>query len=91
MTKIVAAAIKMDGIVFTGTRHHRIVQDLVILGLIRDMTDSRITEDMMGFIDSSGEFIDAKTALQTAIQANQIHAKRGELQPEDLWEDNTLS
>lgn len=78
---LVASAIKHEGIIFTGFRHHEIIKYLVLLGYPIPIPMSE-----QGFIDDTGKFYYrtgarsyAKDVGQIAIDFNRV------LTSEDLW------
>lgn len=85
MAGMVAAAIKWNGIIFTGDHHGNIMQYLVKIGQLKDMKEDKITDEMQGFIDQFGNFQSRKDARILAIAAKQIKRNHGTLYSEDLW------
>lgn len=83
--KIIAAAIKKNGIVFTGVRHGHIIQSMVDVGFITDMKRDYVHSHEQGFIDEHGDFWDRTESRQIAIHAGQIQPDHGTLYSEDLW------
>lgn len=83
--KIIAAAIRWRGAVFTGVRHGEIIEQIVKLGQITE-EERPITGEPQGFIDEFGIFRTRAIAKLMAISAGQIKADhKGELYSEDLW------
>lgn len=79
---IAHAAIRQDGKLYVGHRHHRIIQDIV------ELTGKRLgAESEQGFTTSERRFVDRQTAREIAIEAGQIdgraHPKM--LFSEDIW------
>lgn len=82
--KIVAAAIKRDGIVFTGVRHGLIIRDMVSVMFLTDMNKPVLMSEQ-GFIDSNGKYWQREDAWDVAYKAGQIKKNHGTLYSEDLW------
>jgi hypothetical protein len=82
--RIVAAAIKRDGVVFTGVRHGHIIRDMVDVGFLTDM-NKPVTYAEQGFIDSRGNYWQRDDAWQVAFEAGQIEKEHSTLYSEDLW------
>jgi hypothetical protein len=82
--KIIAAAIKRDGIVFTGVRHGHIIKSMVDVGFLTDMNKPVLGHEQ-GFIDERGEYWNREESRQIAIYAGQIKPDHGTLYSEDLW------
>lgn len=91
-TRIVAAAIRQDGLTFTipaPARHHDIIS-----AMARSEIDIPIVGEQ-GFIDSSGNFVDRCIARQIAEAADQLIprkdsgvpfvAQHPQLFSEDVW------
>lgn len=85
--RIVAAAIKKRGIVFTGVRHGLIIKDMVDVGFLVDPKTDYVYEREQGFIDSNGRFLRRDEARDVALAARQIDKTKhkGLLYSEDLW------
>lgn len=87
MTKIAAAAIRFEGVLYSlppPHRHHHIIR------LIVDTTGVKsIMHEEQGFIDDQGNFLDRETAMKVAQAAGQIIDGRApvlrELYSENLW------
>lgn len=81
--KIVAAAYNYHGMIFTGSRHYRIIQDIAAVfgeGVIND----KPKDD--GFMTDRGRFVKRREARDIALAAGQITEEhRGVLYSEDLW------
>lgn len=84
MNRVIAAAIKRDGIIFTGVRHGHIIRDMVAVGFLTDK-NKPVRAEEQGFIDSQGRFIGRFTARQVAFKAGQVDRIEGELYSEDVW------
>ena len=86
---IVASAIKHDGIVYTGDRHHTIIEYMVN-GL---KLKPPIPNHEQGFIDNHNNFMGRFESLVHAVACGQIKVKPdgnfdiigGVLTSEDLW------
>ena len=81
---IVAAAVKRDGVVFTGVRHGHVIKSMVEVGFLTDMKDP-IREEEQGFIASDGKYYSRQEAREIAINAAQVNPDHGTLYSEDLW------
>jgi hypothetical protein len=80
--KITAAAIKVDGKIYTGQRHAQIMRKI----WDEDQhTDRRITQDMQGFVTEDGQFWNRYQAGAIAFKAGQTSERKRELFSEDLW------
>jgi len=82
--KIIIAAIKRDGIVFTGLRHGHIIRDMVECGFLTDMNKPVLGHEQ-GFVDENGDYWDREESRQIAIHGGQIKPDHGTLYSEDLW------
>lgn len=84
---IVAAAIKRGPVVFTGTRHGHIIQQMVDLGFIRELPKDRVMSDEQGFLTNEGRWVDRAEGMRLAIDAGQLEYREHfpELFSEDLW------
>lgn len=82
---IVIAAIKKNGVVFTGLRHGHIIRDMVECGFLDDMVRDYVEMDEQGFVDDLGNYLTRKQARLIAIEAGQISSRHGMLYSEDLW------
>jgi hypothetical protein len=82
--RIVAAAVKRDGVVFTGVRHGHVIRDMVAVGFLTDIKKPILYSEQ-GFIDSRGNYWQRDDAWQVAFEAGQITAEHGTLYSEDLW------
>ncbi len=85
--RIMAAAIRQDGVVYTGPHHHQIIRYMIALGLKRVWREQ-------GFITSEGRYVDRTEALRLAKAAGQpptpewlvyANADGGLLFSEMLW------
>lgn len=83
--RIIAAAIKKRGIVFTGVRHGHIIRDMVAVGFLKDQTKDYVEQSEQGFIDEQGIYHDREESRRLAIFAGQINKHHGTLYSEDLW------
>lgn len=82
--RIVAAAVKRDGVVFTGVRHGFVIKSMVDVGFLTDMNKPVLGHEQ-GFIDSRGNYWSREDAWQVAYEAGQISKDHGTLYSEDLW------
>lgn len=76
---ITESAIIKEGIIYTGRRHHNIINDNV---------KQFFNGCEQGFITDTGEFVSREEALKIAIECNQIIKKCGNsevLYSEDVW------
>jgi hypothetical protein len=89
-TKIVAAAVRWQGVVYTlppPARHHTINYHIIkTLGLERLPYEP----ENQGFVDESGRFLNRKQAVVSAMLFDQIKGPQkeiygGELYSENLW------
>ena len=83
--RIVIAAIKKNGIVFTGLRHGFIIRDMVSTGFLKDPNKDKVLNEEQGFVDSNNIFLTREGARGIAIIAGQIKPNHGMLYSEDLW------
>lgn len=81
---IVIAAIKRDGIVFTGLRHGHIIRDMVECGFLTDI-NKPVLDQEQGFVDDLGNYIPRPQATAIAVEAGQVKEGHGTLYSEDLW------
>jgi len=78
--RIVAAAIREGGIVFTGPHHHQIIRYVVpLLGI-------RTSKGEQGFITDTNRFVSRAEAARIAFAAGQRDEDAGSLFSEQLWE-----
>ncbi len=79
---LVAAAIKLDGNIYTGIRHCN------ILGLAENygLGFGGLKRGIQGFVDDDGNFYDREEAKYYAMECGQISIlHRGQLLSEKLW------
>lgn len=74
---IKAAAIRKDGVVYTGMRHHEIINNAAPPGSLRG--------GEQGFITYEDEFVNRHDAADIAFAYGQIHRLKKKLYSEDLW------
>jgi hypothetical protein len=88
MTKLVCAAISINGVIFAGVRHYDMAMHSQI-GLIADFQKWKsLYTEKQGFLDDKGNFHTRAEARQIAIDAGQIldTSKLGTtLFSENLW------
>lgn len=84
MARIVIAAIKRDGVVFTGLRHGHIIRDMVECGFLTDIKKPVLQEEQ-GFVDTNGIYLSREAARVYAIKSKQVQPNHGTLYSEDLW------
>lgn len=78
--RIVAAAIKENGVVFTGPHHHLIIWYIVpILGI-------KTSVGQQGFITNRNRFVSRGEAADIAFMSKQISRATNCLFSEQLWE-----
>lgn len=81
--RLVAAAIRHDGRIYTGPRHR------LILGVMARDGHTQVTaRGEMGFVTSAGRFLDRAEAGQLALangQAPHVESSHGELSSEEVW------
>lgn len=65
-TRIVASAILLDGIAYTGLRHHQIIGYLAEAGFPTPIRGEQ------GFIDDTGRFLSRKDAAALALASGQV-------------------
>ncbi len=85
MARIVIAAIRCDGIVFTGLRHGHIIRDMVECGFLDKIEEGPARTKDQGFVDSNGIYLTREAARVYAIKAGQVPPNHGTLYSEDLW------
>ena len=85
--RIIAAAIRKRGVVFTGVRHGHIIRDMVMVGFLMEMGSERdrVYDKEQGFIDQYGKYYQRDEARVVALQAGQIRPGHPTLYSEDLW------
>ena len=83
--RIVIAAIKKYGVVFTALRHGHAIRDAVECGFLTDVDKDYVTTEEQGFVDSNNKYWQREDARLVAIEAGQIDESHGTLYSEDLW------
>lgn len=83
--KIVAAAVKKYGVVFTGVRHGHVIKSMVDVGFLSDMKNDYVLGKEQGFVDSHNNYLSRAQAWHVAVEAGQIDEGHGVLYSEDLW------
>lgn len=80
---ITKAAIKLNEVVYTGTRHGFIIRDMVE----NHGCKPPITKETQGFVDELGNFYTRKEALAHVLECGQITELKWPptLYSEDLW------
>jgi hypothetical protein len=79
--RIKEAAIMHDGVIWTGRRHHNVIQK-IIDELGREAAPVRGTQ---GFVTECGKFLDRKEAAKVAFEAGQVPELYTVLMSEDLY------
>jgi hypothetical protein len=83
--RIVAAAIRLKGVVFTGPHHATIISDIVRMGFAERVGEG----SEQGFVGDDNQFYDRETSLVIAKEAGQIifplHSPTTELFSEMMW------
>ncbi len=74
---IVESAILKDGKIYTGHRHHNILNSAVPFGFLKD--------GVQGFVTDSGKFLNREEAAKYAFDCGQINKETKTLYSEDLW------
>lgn len=86
--RIAAAAIRMQGVVFTGIRHHLIMHDMRHTHFCKK---EHVNDGVQGFITTTGRFVGREEARVIADAAGQIRYPlpnaSERLYSEELWED----
>lgn len=84
---IIAAAIQRGPVIFTGTRHGLIIQQMVDVGFVRELPKDRVMSAEQGFLTSDGRFVSRAEGMQIAVGSGQLEYKEQfpELFSEDLW------
>jgi len=77
---ITAAAVNVNGAIFTGSRHYKIINDLA-----KSNPDLYITQEMQGFVDDYGNFLSRYEAAELAFKCGQIKRYKTRLLSEDIW------
>lgn len=83
--RIVAAAVKKYGVVFTGVRHGYVIQSMVDVGFLSDIKRDYVHQKEQGFVDSHNNYLTRAQAWHVAKDAGQIEEGHGVLYSEDLW------
>lgn len=78
--KIVAAACRKDGKVWTGIRHNEIIEQMIQEGGLFS-----IDQIEQGFLTSEGRFVSRYDAALIAFGAGQVDILKNSLSSEDLW------
>lgn len=80
--RIVASAIKYNGVIYTGHRHHNIIFEMVTKYLI----PKPITGDQ-GFVLEDGTYVDRIEGARISLESGQIKKLQWppRLYSEDLW------
>lgn len=78
---IKAAAIRKDGVVYTGMRHHEIINEIIN----NAAPPGSLRGGEQGFITYDGEFVNRRDAADIAFIHGQIHRLKKKLYSEDLW------
>jgi hypothetical protein len=68
--RVIAAAIRLNGVIYAGRRHNEIIDMLVSIGMPTPISGDQ------GFIDASGAFLDRHAAGDRAVKLGQIDAMR---------------
>ena len=74
---IVAAAIRKDGVVYTGHRHPNILQDA---DTVHGLGFGGLKNGEQGFVTDTGEFLDRKQARQHFLDCGQVPFRGPEIQ-----------
>lgn len=82
--KIAAAAILERGRVWTGTRHHLIIRDIVEA---RGKEEGYVSGEQ-GFVTDDGRFVEREEAAKIAFEAGQIPEPKKYLFSEDVFKVN---
>lgn len=64
------SAILLDGVVYTGHRHHNIIHDLAERGFKTPIGGEQ------GFVTEAGEFVTREEAAKIAIECGQVEAAK---------------
>jgi len=75
--KLVESAIKVEGVVHTGKRHHIILQSAPTFG------EYKLGEQ--GFVDEDGKFWNRYQAARIAFHTGQTSVIKKNLTSEDMW------
>jgi hypothetical protein len=80
--RIVAAAVRLNGQVYSGLRHGVIMQEIWAK---EGDNPSKITQEQIGFLTNTGEFLSRFDAGLVAYCAEQTTDRKSHLFSEDLW------
>ncbi len=83
--RIVCAAVKKYGVVFTGVRHGYIIKSMVDVGFLKDVKKDYVQPSEQGFVDNENNYLSREEAREVAIKSGQIKDSHGTLYSEDLW------
>jgi hypothetical protein len=84
--RIVKAAIRLEGEIYTGYRHADILRDMRDLGISREKLHLLDQNWDQGFITETGRFLSRKQAMNYGLYIGQItKTKSATLTSEDLW------
>jgi hypothetical protein len=78
---IAAAAILERGKIWTGTRHHLIIRDII---QARGKEEGYVSGEQ-GFVTDKGQFVNRRQAAIIAFNAGQIPNRKEELFSEDIF------
>jgi hypothetical protein len=78
--RIVAAALREDGIVLTGAHHHHIIR------YAAPLLGKKAVGREQGFITNENRFVGREEAAKIAFAARQIEQEKDILFSEDLWQ-----
>jgi len=73
------AAIKKDGVVYTGHRHCDVIRKMILEYKLTD------TYGIQGFVTNEDKFVDRVEAAKIAFKCGQISNKKVQLYSEDLY------
>ena len=79
-TKIVSAAILINGRIWTGKRHAYLIYQI-----LQDVENPKIPQKTQGFLADNGQFFRRKDANVIAFKAGQINELGNSLLSEELW------
>jgi hypothetical protein len=68
-TPIKCAAVNYNGTIYTGRSHGTIIMNIVDRG---ELLIGRVTQDLQGFVDEYGNFLDRTEAYWRAVEHGQI-------------------
>ena len=90
--KIAKAALKCEGVVYTGWRHAYVRDDLVVKGFTKEQINDAFDPWNEGFVTESGRFMTRKQSLAYGIMIGQVVNSElispDLLTSEDLWDMN---